>query len=88
MTRHDALVHAATAYDRREATKRGYNHYALAQYLMRIDEVEEDMASGTAPRAAMLKAFNGRLLDCMLKAIGETKFTRDEMSAQSLVYRR
>lgn len=87
-TLHNALVHAATAYDRKESTKRYYNHYALAQYLMRIDEVEADIVKGTAPRQALLAAFNDRLLDHMLKAIGEPKFTRDEMLAQSPVYRR
>jgi hypothetical protein len=83
---HTALVHAATMYDRKEETKRGYNRYALGQYLMRIDEVEADIKAGTPPRAALLAAFNDRLLDHMLKAIGEPEFTRDEMTGQSYVY--
>lgn len=83
---HAALIHAATAYDRKEEKKLGYNHYALAQYLMRIDDVEADIAAGTSTRAALLAAFNGRLLDAMLKAVGEPKFTREEMQNQSYVY--
>lgn len=87
-TIHSALVHAATAYDIRESKKCGHNHYALAQYFMRIDEIESDIAGGMSPRGALLGGFSGRLLDHLLTAIGETKFTRDEMNGQPLTYRR
>jgi hypothetical protein len=83
----DALIHAASQYDMREMKKRGYNHYALAQYFSRIDDVLEDIERGAGPRQALLAAFNGRLLDHLLKAIGEPKFTRDEMNRQGYVYR-
>lgn len=76
-----ALVHAATAYDRRREGKSGYNHYALAQYLKRIDEVCDDICKGATPRAALIAAFSDRMLDAMLKAIGEPKHTRDEKYA-------
>lgn len=85
---HNALIHAATAYDIKEAKKKYHNHYALAQYLMRIDEVEDDIAMGAKPRSALMAAFNGRLLDHLLVAIGEPKFTRDEMQSQSYTYRK
>jgi hypothetical protein len=85
-TIHSALVHAVTEYDRKESTKKYYNHYALGQYLIRIEQVEEDIASGTAVRAALLAGFNGRLLDHVLKAVGEPKFTTEEMRSQSYVY--
>lgn len=77
-TIHTALVHAATAYDRRREGKPGHNVYALAQYLKRIDEVERDIAKGATVRRALIAAFSDRLLDAMLKAVGEPKHTRDE----------
>ena len=87
-TLHSALVHAVTEYDRRESTKRGYNYYALGQYLIRLEEIEADIADGMPTRTALLRAFNGRLLDHLLKAVGEPKYTRDEMFAQPLTYSR
>ena len=38
---HFKLVHAVTEYDRKQSTKRGYNPYALGQYLQRIQEFDE-----------------------------------------------
>lgn len=71
----------------KRARKKYYNHYALGQYLIRVSEVEEDIAAGKPIRAVLLSAFNGRLLDHLLKAVGEPKFTREEMLNQSLTYR-
>ncbi len=87
-TVHSALVHAATEYDRKESSKKGYNHYALAIYLGRIQDVDKDIAAGTSVRDALLAGFTGRLLDRLLVAVGEPKFTREEMSRQDIVYRR
>ena len=75
-TIHSALVHAATDYDRRQGARA--NPYALGQYLIKIDEVVADIAKGATPRTALLAAFNDRLLDKLLIAIGEPKFTRNE----------
>lgn len=72
------LVHAATAYDRRRAKGKRYNYYALGQYLMRIDQVCADIAKGASPREALIRAFSDRLLDAMLKGIGESPHTREE----------
>jgi hypothetical protein len=83
-----ALVHAATEHDRTQSTRRGYNHYALAQYLRRIDEVCEDIDAGMTPRQALLDGFCDRLLDKLLVAIGEPKFTKEERLGQPLAYRR
>jgi hypothetical protein len=47
------LIHAVSAYDRQQSTKRGYNHYALAQYFMRIDEITADIANGADVRKAI-----------------------------------
>jgi len=77
-TIHSALVHAATAYDRRQAKGTRYNPYALGQYLQRIADVEADIARGAKPRAALIAAFSGRFLDAMLKAVGEPPHTREE----------
>lgn len=79
MTTKDKLISAATQYDLKQSTKRGYNHYALGQYFERIDAVCLDIEAGAAPRAALLAAFNDRLLDVMLKAIGERPFSREEL---------
>jgi hypothetical protein len=88
MTIHDKMIHAVTDYDRKESTKRGYNIYALAMYIGRVHDVEADMEKGLPIRVALLRAFNGRLLDAVLKAVGEPKFTRDEMQKQSYTYSR
>jgi len=79
---HDRLIHAATAYDRRRAGKKGYNHYALGQYFARIEEVEADVAAGATIRQALLAAFSDRLLDAMLVGVGEPKFTMDEKNSR------
>ena len=78
---HTALVHAATQYDMRQAKGKRYNPYALAQYFKRIDEVENDIANGATPRAALMAAFSDRLLSCFLKAIDEADFTLEEKRA-------
>ncbi len=77
----DKLIHAATAYDRRQARGKRYNPYALAQYFQRIDEVMADIEAGATPREALLAAFSDRLLDALLVGIGEPKFTMDEKRA-------
>lgn len=81
-----ALIHAATMYDVKQSTKRGYNRYAIGQYLNRIDEVLADIDAGATPRQALIAGFSDRLLDHLLRAIGEPKFTREEISRQHIVY--
>jgi hypothetical protein len=83
-TIHSALIHAATDFDRRQGPKA--NPYALGQYFQRIAEVEADITKGIPIREALLAAFNGRLLDKLLVAVGEPKFTHDEMHRQSYTY--
>ena len=76
---HDKLLHAVTEYDRKQSTKRGYNHYALAQYLGAInDRIIPAFESGTPIRQAILKGFCGRLADVCLRAVGEPKTTDAE----------
>lgn len=85
-TVHSALLHAATEFDRKQARGRCYNPYALPQYMRRIGEVCDDIERGASPRAAILRGFSGRLLDAMLKAIGEKPHTRDEKRACEVFY--
>jgi hypothetical protein len=72
------LIHGLTQYDMRQSKRKGYNPYALAQYLTRIDEIMDDIAAGATPRAAIIAAFTDRLQDAALKAIGEPKGTDAE----------
>ena len=89
-----ALVHAATQYDMRaEARARRSRHgshsiYALGHYLRGIDEACAAIEAGATARDALLGVFNDRLLDAMLKAIGEPKFTADEARNQSVALAR
>lgn len=66
----DTLIHAVTEYDRRESTKRGYNHNALGIYFIRVDEICADIAAGADIRAAIVAGFSGRLADACLRACG------------------
>jgi hypothetical protein len=77
-TLHNKLVDAVTAYDRKQESKRGYNRYALAQYLARVQEVSADIAKGADIRAAITAGFTGRLLDACLKAVGLPKSSDSE----------
>ena len=78
------LIHAVTAFDRGQAdkaaeSKRGYyNHYALGQYLARLDDVMADIANGATPLAAIEAGFTpGPLRNACLKAVGEAASNRE-----------
>lgn len=75
---HFTLVHTVTEYDRKQSTKRGYNIYALSQYLNAIEVAEIRMEKGRTLREALVSSFNGRLLDRLLKAVGEPTSTVEE----------
>jgi hypothetical protein len=75
-----ALIHAATRYDVRQSKGKRYNRYALAQYFARIDDVCADIDNGATPRAAIVAAFSGSLLNAMLKAANVETATRDELT--------
>lgn len=75
---HSKLAHAVTDYDRKQEGKRGYNRYALSQYLRAVHETVADIDLGKAPRRALVDHFSGRLLDATLKAAGLPSSTRDE----------
>lgn len=74
------LVTAALRYDVRQSRGRRHNPYALAQYLMRVDEVMADIARGAEARAAIVAGFTGPLLAALLRAAGLEKPTRDELT--------
>jgi hypothetical protein len=78
MITHYKLVHAVTEYDRKQSTRRGYNVYALAQYLAAIERAEEMIEQGASLRFALAANFCGRLLDVVLKSVGETKSVDQE----------
>lgn len=72
------LAHAFTVWDRKNSKRKGYNVYALAQYLTRVDEVVTDIRQGADVRAAITAGFCGRGLDVALKAAGLPKSTDTE----------
>jgi alkyl hydroperoxide reductase subunit AhpC len=72
------LVHAVTEHDRKAAKGKRYNMWALPQYLRAIDEAMFLIDDGLSVRAALCQHFSGRLLDAVLKAVGETKSTDAE----------
>lgn len=73
-----AMLHAVTAYDRRQVGKRGHNPYALPQYFERIEEICADIDAGADPRAAIVAGFSGRLANAILKTCGLSRYTVDD----------
>ncbi len=76
---HIKLLNALTAFDRKEAKKKHYNRYALAQYCAALQSAQVDMDCGATLRESLLVNFIGHLLSALLRAVGEPDFTRDEM---------
>lgn len=74
----DRLVFSLTEYDRKQSTKKGYNHYALAHYFAAIDNVEEYMTKGLTLRQAIMRSYLGRLCDFILGKMGEDRMTKEE----------
>lgn len=63
------LTSAVTEWDRRESGKRGYNFYALPQYLNAVESVVERFWEGLTLKQALEAHFNDRLLAHLKKAI-------------------
>ena len=72
------LTHAVTEHDRRQQKRKGYNMYALAHYLGACQSAITEIEAGTPIRTAVVGHFCGRLLDVVLKAVGESPSTGDE----------
>jgi len=73
-----SLVHALTAYDRKQPIRPGYNRFALGHYMKAIQAIMEELDAGTPPRQAITHNLCGRLLDVALKSIGEPESSMDE----------
>ena len=69
------LIHAATAYDRRQENKRGYNRHALAQYFAAIDAAMDMIAHGATVRQALERTVCDRLFDTLLNAARDARQT-------------
>ena len=88
------LVHAMTAFDRKEREKaqkkpRGYhNPYALGIYLGRLDDIMEDIKAGATVRSAILAGLTpGPLLNACLREVAEPKWTEaDRLTNRSGLY--
>ncbi len=74
-TQHARLAMAVTEYDRKQERRKGFNSYALPQYFAAIDDAEQRNGS---IREGLVYHFSGRILDAVLKAIGESKATLEE----------
>ena len=75
------IVHALTAYDRRQAGHKGYNPYALGQYFQAVERTFEDegVKAGEGLRGSILRNFCGKVADVCLKAVGESPATVEEL---------
>lgn len=73
-----ALLNALTEYDCQQSTKKGYNPYALGQYLQALQNVGRYLEAGFPLRDAIVTCFLGRLCDKLLKAASLPLLTRDE----------
>lgn len=80
---HLRLVNAVTTYDRKQTGKRGFNPYALPQYLERAEEICADVAAGASVKAAICAGFTGPLRTACLRAVGESP---DRSENRSLLY--
>lgn len=88
MTIREKLVHAVTAWDIKQSTKRFYNPYGLGIMLERVDEVAtwiEAEGEGKT-REAILAGFNDRLLDHVLRFVGLPTATISEHQGGQLTY--
>lgn len=61
------LAHAVTRYDRMREKRKGYNVYALGQYLIACDRIVERVAQGETLQAAIEEEFINRLRDSVLR---------------------
>ena len=65
----EKLVHLVTQWDMKQAKRKHYNPYALAQYLEAVDSAMGAIDSGSSPEASLRAHFNDRLLTYLLKGI-------------------
>lgn len=65
----DRIVHALTAYDRQQSSRRGSNPHALAMYFQALDEAEEMVSKGKTWEKALNAVYCDRVLTVALEAI-------------------
>ena len=76
------LTHAVTAFDRRsQQRRRRVNIYALGHALKAVDLVIEAVEAGPTPREVVIRNFNDRLRDAVLRALDQPVTTPDELAA-------
>lgn len=76
---HARLELAVTEYDRRQSKRKGYNPYALGQYLSAVNDIGALLAIDAEPRKAILSRMKGRLADHCLKALSLPLQTAEEL---------
>jgi len=64
----ETLIHAVTRYDEKQSARKGYNIYALPQYLAAVDRTVADYEAGATVPEAIRRQFIDRLRDHVLKA--------------------
>jgi hypothetical protein len=70
---HSRLASAVTQYDIKQERRRGYNKWALPQYLQAVDRTVTAVGrDGLTVERAILENFNGRLAHWLFRAIGMT----------------
>lgn len=76
---HLRLAHVITEFDRRQATRRGYNPNALGIMLGALDETFEDVASGKRGSISdhLRNHFNDQILDNLLASVHEYRSCPD-----------
>jgi hypothetical protein len=75
---HFRIVNALTSYDRKASTRKFHNPYALGQYFQALECAEAQVDGGATLRDALVKNFCGRLLDVVLRSVGEQVSTKQE----------
>ena len=75
MDMHNKLVSALIQYDEKESRKKHHNRHFIGIALGALETAEEDIAAGVTVRTALVNNFCGRLLDILLKTVGETPST-------------
>lgn len=69
---HSKLINIVTEYDRRQSTKKYYNHYALAQYCQAVSNTMEELSHGRSIEDALKACFCGALLRHIVRKLGLT----------------
>ena len=82
----DKLIHILTEYDKKQSRKKDYNRHALGQYVERADLICKDIEAGTSFRSAIIKGFNDRLVDFILRKFDLPTTTTEETNS-SFIYR-